>query len=175
MRILSAGIISAFLGLVPMAGPAFDAVEWGIEHEQTARLTVTVVDIVCELTGDCPANCGGGKRQLGLLTEEGRLIPAAKNSDPFAGTHADLLPFCGRKTVVDGLLIESPKLPLFAVQFKKAAGPDGKWARGNWFVKEWAKANPGKPEGQWFRHDARIVAKIERTGKLGIPGLELKE
>ena len=42
-------------------------------------------------------------------------------------------------------------------------------------AEEWGRANPDKPAGQWFRHDARILAKIERTGKLGIPGLELKE
>ncbi|MDE0410358.1 MAG: hypothetical protein OXN81_21140 [Alphaproteobacteria bacterium] len=168
-------ILSALAGLLLIAGPAFAAEEWGIDHEEKARLTVTVVDIACVLTGDCPENCGGGKRQLGLLTEEGRLIPAAKNFDPFAGTQADLVPFCGKKTIVDGLLIENPKLPMFAVQFKKSADPDGKWARGNWFVKQWAKANPDKEANQWFRHDARIVAKIERTGKLGIPGLKLEE
>ena len=168
-------ILSALAGLLLAAGPAFAAEEWGIDHEEKARLTATVVDIACVLTGDCPENCGGGKRQLGLLTGEGRLIPAAKNFDPFAGALADLLPFCGRDIVVDGLLIENPKLPMFAIQFKKPAGPDGEWARGNWFVKDWARANPGKPAGQWFRHDARIAAKIARTGKLGIPGLELKE
>ncbi len=168
-------ILSAIAGLALMAGPALAAEEWGIEHEEKARLTVTVVDIACELTGDCPENCGGGKRQLGLVTEEGRLIPAAKNFEPFAGAVVDLLAFCGRKTVVDGLLIENPKLPMFAVQFKKSADPEGDWARGNWFGKEWEKANPGKEAGQWFRHDARILAKIERTGKLGVAGLELKE
>ena len=168
-------ILSALLGLLLIAGPAFAAEEWGIDHEEKARLTVTVVDIACVLTGDCPENCGGGKRQLGLLTGEGRLIPAAKNFDPFAGTQADLVPFCGKKTIVDGLLIENPKLPMFAVQFKKSADPDGKWARGNWFVKEWAKAHPDKDSNQWFRQDPRIVAKIARTGKLGIPGLKLEE
>ncbi len=167
--------LTALAGLVLLAGPAAAAEEWGIEHEQTARMTVTVVDIVCELTGDCPADCGGGKRQLGLLTGEGRLIPAVKNFDPFAGAVVDLLPFCGKETIVDGLLIENPHMPMFTVQFKKSAEPDGEWARGNWFVKEWAKANPDKPQGEWFRHDSRIAAKIERTGKLGIAGLELKE
>ncbi len=171
MRIL----LSAVAGLTLMAGSALAAEEWGIDHEEKARLTVTVVDIVCELTGDCPENCGAGKRQLGLLTEEGRLIPATKNFEHFAGAIIDLLPFCGRKAVVDGLLIENPKLPMFAVQFKKAAEPEGDWSRGNWFGKEWEKANPGKKAGEWFRHDMRILAKIERSGKLGVPGLEFKE
>ncbi len=168
-------ILSALAALALLAGPALAAENWDIKHEEKARLTVTVVDIVCELTGDCPENCGAGKRQLGLLTEEGRLIPAAKNFDPVAGAIADLLPFCGRKAVVDGLLIENPKLPMFAVQFKKGAGPDDDWTRANRFGAEWAKANPGKPKGEWFRHDPRIRAKIARTGKLGVAGLELKK
>ena len=39
----------------------------------TSTVTVwpsaTVVDPLCELTGDCPDNCGDGKRQLALVRE----------------------------------------------------------------------------------------------------------
>jgi chaperone required for assembly of F1-ATPase len=52
-----------FLSHVNMA---FAAEEWGIDGEEKARLTVKVVDIACELSGNCPAKCGEGKRQLGL-------------------------------------------------------------------------------------------------------------
>jgi len=45
--------------------------EWGIDHEQVARWDGKVVDLLCELSGDCPANCGDGKRQLGLILDAG--------------------------------------------------------------------------------------------------------
>ena len=170
MRILAAALMSACV-----AGPAHAAEEWGIDHERKVRFEAEVVDILCELTGDCPPDCGAGKRHLGLLTAEDRLIPAVKNFDPFAGTQADLAPFCGQRVIVDGLMIDNPKIPMFVVQFKKAAGPEGKWARGNWFTKAWAESHPGKDASQWFRHDGRIGAEIARAGKLGIPGLKLEE
>ncbi len=38
------------------------AEEWGLPDEEVVRFEAKVVDIACELTGDCPANCGGGAR-----------------------------------------------------------------------------------------------------------------
>lgn len=164
------GAVAAF-GL----GSARAADEWGIEHEEKARFQAKVVDILCELSGDCPENCGGGKRQLGLLRDDGKLLLAVKNADPFAGTAADLIGFCGKKIVADGLHIKNPKMPLFALQFKRLA-PDGKWSRANWFVKEWAKKNNakvGSPRANnWFRNDPTITAVIKKNGVLGIPGLK---
>ena len=170
MRIAAAALISACI-----AGSASAAEKWGIDHERKARFEAKVVDILCELTGDCPPDCGAGRRHLGLLTAEGRLIPAVKNFDPFAGTQADLAPFCGRRVVVDGLMIDNPKVPMFVVQFKRAAGPQGEWTRANWFTEAWSKSHPGKDASRWFRHDGRIADEIARTGKLGIPGLKLGE
>ena len=53
-----------------IAGAASAADEWGIEFEEKVRFEAKVVDILCELSGNCPANCGGGKRQLGLLKDD---------------------------------------------------------------------------------------------------------
>ena len=53
-------IRSLAAALVLVAGPAFAAEEWGIEFEEKARFEAKVVDILCELSGDCPDNCGGG-------------------------------------------------------------------------------------------------------------------
>ena len=150
------------------------AEEWGIEGEKKARFEAKVVDVLCELTGDCPANCGGGKRQLGLLRDDGTLVLAVKNVDIFAGAVNDLIGFCGKRIIADGLLVNNPKMPLFALQFKKLA-PDGKWSRANQFTKDWVKANPGKKGGQWFKNDATIKKVIADHGVFGIPGLKPKE
>ena len=156
---------------LPVVAQAAD--EWGIEHEKVARFEAKVVDIACELTGNCPANCGNGKRQLGLLQKSGRLLLVPKNNDIFAGATEDLLPFCGKNIIADGLLIENPKMPFFQLQFKRLA-PDGKWSRANWFTKNWAKNNPGKKGDQWFRHDARVKEALKDGGLLGVPGLKYK-
>ena len=143
-----------------------------------ARLDGKIVDILCELSGDCPANCGEGKRQLGLLLDDGRLIPLVKNFDPFAGTATDLKGFCGKRTTADGLFIKDPQMPLFALQFKRLA-PDGKWSRANWFVRDWAKqqnvARDSDAAGEWYRNDPTIKKIITRDGVFGIPGIKPEE
>ncbi len=167
-------IAAGAVGIVALSGLAMAvdaAEEWGIEHEVATRMTGTVVDLLCEVTGDCTDNCGNGKRQLGLLLDDGRLVPVVKNFDIFAGATADLVPFCGKEIVADGLMINDPVMPMFALQFKRLA-PDGKWSRANFFTKEWSKANEGKEGKQWFRHDARVAEVLERDGVFGIPGLE---
>ncbi|MCP4327025.1 MAG: hypothetical protein GY791_01120 [Alphaproteobacteria bacterium] len=160
------------------AGPALAADEWGIEYEEKARFDATVVDILCELSGDCPENCGGGKRQLGLLKDDGTLILPAKNQDIFAGAANDLLPFCGRKITADGLLIKDPKATLFVLQFKRLA-PDGEWSRATWFVRDWAEQRGLDRKSQeaknWFRGDEQVKALIEADGVYGIPGLKPEE
>lgn len=170
--------IIAACAAVALAGPAFAADGWGIKHEKVTRTEAKVVDLLCEVTGECAADCGGGKRQLGLLFDDGRLVPVVKNNDPFAGAVADLLPFCGKRIVADGLMIDNPKMPMFQLQFKRAAPegrPKGKWSRANWFSKDWAKANPGKDGDRWFQHDARVRELLARDGVLGVPGLKPPE
>lgn len=157
-----------------IAGPAAAAEGWGIAHEKVVRYEAKVVDLVCELTGDCPDNCGGGKRQLGLVKEDGTLYPLVKGQDIFANAVPDLLPFCGRKVIADGLEINNPKMHLFMLQFRKGTGEDAKWRRANAFGREWAEKH-GKPAEQWFRHDPMIVKTIAEQGKLGDPKLKLEE
>ena len=161
---------AAFLAVGASAAQA--ANEWGIEYEEKARFQAKVIDVLCELTGDCPADCGAGSRQLGLLHDDGTLVLALKNFDPFAGAVNDLVGFCGQQVEVDGLMINNPKMPMFALQFKRAVG--GEWSRANQFGKDWAAANPGggKP---WFRHDPTVKTLIQEQGVFGIPGLEPEE
>tara|TARA_R110002167_G_scaffold59492_1_gene168524 strand:+ start:116 stop:631 length:516 start_codon:yes stop_codon:yes gene_type:complete len=165
-------LILAALALNVQAATA--AEEWGIEHEEKARFEAKVVDVLCELSGDCPANCGDGKRQLGLLDSENKLHLAIKNVDPFAGTVVDLLPYCGKQILADGLLIANPKLPMFVLQFKREL-PDGKWSRANWFTRDWATAHPDLDKDEWFRKDPLIEQVIAEDGVFGIPGLQPEE
>ncbi len=165
-------IVSLFAALAIFAAAnARAAEEWGIEGEKIARIEAKVVDIACELTGDCPADCGAGKRQLGLLKDDGTLLLVAKNSDIFAGAANDLKGFCGKRIIADGLLITTLRMPLFALQFKRLA-PDGEWSRANWFIRDWSKANAGKDGDEWFRHDENVLNEIKTNGVFGIPGLK---
>ncbi len=166
-----ARILLAALALAMFAAVPANAAElWGIEHESKARFEAKVVDILCELTGNCPADCGAGKRQLGLLRDDGVLVLVSKNFDPFAGGANDLAAFCGKRVIADGLMIDDPLMPMFALQFKRLA-PDGEWSRGTQFSKDWQAAHPELNVKQWFRDDPRIKAEIQRGGVYGIPGL----
>lgn len=160
--------------ILALALPAQAADSWGIAHEEVARVEAKVVDLLCEVTGDCAPDCGAGKRQLGLLLDNGRLVPVVKNQDIFAGATDDLIGFCGNRIVADGLMINDPQMPLFALQFKRLA-PDGEWSRANRFGKNWAAANPGKNAAEWYVHDSHVKAEIEARGVFGIPGLSSAE
>ena len=162
----------AALGLGLLVAPVAEAAQsWGLPEEEIVRFEAKVVDILCELTGDCPAECGGGKRQLGLLDDEGKLHLPIKNATAFSGTTVELIGFCGKRVVADGLFTTNRGYRIFALQFVKEA-PDGKWRGANRFLKKWTADN-GLPEDspkakQWFRNDPRVKALIERDGKLGL-------
>ena len=164
----------AGLALAVTMGGAYAAKEWGIDGEEIVRADVKVVDLLCEVTGNCVDNCGDGKRQLGLLFDDGRLVPAVKNFDIFAGATDDLIQFCGKRITADGLMINNDKMPLFAIQFKRLA-PDGKWSRANQWGKNWSKRNGGKKSNHWFKHDPFVLELVEKDGVLGIPGPEPEE
>jgi hypothetical protein len=93
-----------------------------------------------------------------------------KNFDIFAGATTDLINFCQKEVVADGLLIKSDKMLLFALQFIRLA-PEGEWDRADHFIKQWAKAHPGKDSEEWFRHDPMVKEEIKAHGIYGIPGL----
>ncbi len=167
-KTLIAAVLSASM---LAAAPAQAAEEWGLPEEEVARFEAKVVDVLCELSGDCPTACGAGKRQLGLVTDEGVLVLPVKNFTPFSGAAAELIDFCGKRVVADGLFTTNRGVRIFALQFVKEA-PDGKWRRANRFVPRWAEANGFQPNGpeakQWFRHDPRVKAVIEKDGILGL-------
>ena len=168
-RFLFSALLAIGWTLSPGAPRAADS--WGLPGEQEARFEAKVVDLLCELTGDCPADCGAGARQLGLLKDDGTLVLPLKNQVFFAGAAAELIGFCAQRVVADGLFSTNRGTTVFALQFVKAA-PDGKWRRANRFLPKWAADNGVDPKSaqakRWFENDPRIQDLVARDGKLGL-------
>ena len=167
------------LAASPLAAQDFsegsEARSWNLYAEVPARFDAEVVDVLCTLTGDCPDDCGAGKRQLGLVrAADGVLVLPMKNSQPaFTGAAVELAPFCGQQVTVDGLMLDDPELGannVYLVQTIQAAGADK--IKANKWTKNWAKEYPeAKGKGPWFRRDPRIKEIIATEGYLGL-GLE---
>lgn len=168
-------IVVAALGVMSVASgvttEARAADLWGIEGERAVVLKGRVVDLLCEVGGQCAPDCGGGRRQLGLVDASGRLYPAAKGNTLFAGAVADLAPYCGREVEVDGLVIESARMPLLFVQTLKAPG-DTAFQPAEAFGKAFEAAY-GKAE-EWYRAHPAVKEAIAENGVFGIKGLEPK-
>lgn len=175
MRALAAALIALAL---PAGAADFsagsEAKGWGLLGEEKARFEAKVVDLLCEVSGDCPTDCGAGRRQLGLLrAADGVLVLAMKNTQPvFSGAAADLAPWCGQDVEVDGLLVgdeaETPAKFYLVQRIRPAAG--GEWSKADRWLSEWKAANPdaAAQKGPWFRNDPRIQAKISEDGWLGL-------
>lgn len=146
------------------------AEEWGLAGETKARFTGQVVDILCTLSGDCPADCGGGRRQLGIVRDDGVLVLPAKNGQfLFTGAVRDLLGYCQARVEVDGLMVGEGAPRIFAVQKLRRIG-EPEWRATDRWTEDWSAANPALREmaEEWFRHDPRVVGEIDRSGYLGL-------
>ena len=156
-----------------------EARSWNLYAEIPATFEATVVDLLCEVAGDCVDNCGDGRRQLGLLrSADNMLIFPNKNAQSsFNGATADLLPYCGQTVEVDGLILDDPDLGatnIYLVQTIRVAG-ESEWQRANRWTDAWAERNPDAAgEGPWFRRDPRVLAEIAKEGYFGL-GLEKDE
>jgi hypothetical protein len=149
---------------------------WNLYAEQPAFFEAKVVDVTCEITGDCPADCGAGARQLGLLrSADGVLVYPNKNAQAlFTGAAQELLPYCGQQVEVDGLLLNDPEIGannIYLVQKIRSVGAT-EWVAANQWTKDWAAANPDAAgEGPWYQRDPRVLAEIATDGYFGL-GLE---
>lgn len=155
------------------------AKSWGLLGEEKALFEARVVDILCELSGDCAPNCGDGRRYLGLVrSADQALIIASKNAQGvFTGAGVDLLPYCGRTVEVDGLLIgDADTTPAKVFQVQRIREPGGNWVAANHWTRAWDAAHPdlAAVEGRWYRKDPRVLKRIETEGYLGL-GLEADE
>ncbi len=147
--------------------------EWNLYGEEKAFFAATVVDPLCTLAGDCPEDCGDGRRQLALMrTVDNVMVFPLKNSQPaFTGAASELAPYCGQEVEVDGLLITDEELGaqnVYLLQKIRAKG-ETEWVRANKRTKVLASEyDIPKGKGPWFRRDARIAAEIDREGWLGL-------
>ena len=147
---------------------------WGLLGEENARFEAHVVDILCELAGDCPENCGDGGRQLGLVrTADDVLVLPMKNAQPlFTGAVEDLLPYCGQTVTVDGLLVGEPEATDARFYQVQTILPEGaaEPVPANRFTEVWAEENPEAAQagGEWFRNDPAVRERIEAEGHLGL-------
>ena len=171
MRHRPALLVSVLVLSALASWPARAAESVGAQYEKLTEMEGVVVDMLCELTGSCPANCGGGKRLLGLKAASGEITPVAKGAPIFANATLSVLPFCGKTLYVDGLLIENPKLRLYYVQ-RYRADKTAEWKDDDGFDVEWAARN-GKSD-EWYRSDPTVKAAIGDKGVLGIKGLAPK-
>jgi hypothetical protein len=175
-------IAALILAAAPaLAGGEFSAgskaKSWNLFGEEKARFEGRVVDALCALTGDCPADCGAGKRQMGILrAADGRFLLVNKNIQPaFTGAAIDLLPYCGQTIEVDGLLVGDRDITpglgdgqLFQVQTVRIPGEDAA-KKTNLWTKDWKKRNPDAGgKGPWFRRDPGVMEQIEAHGRLGL-------
>jgi hypothetical protein len=176
--------LAAWAAIALFAAPALaadfsegsQAKEWGLLGEEKATFDAKVVDVLCELTGDCPANCDDGKRQLGLVrvADNALVLPLKNGQAAFSGAATDLAPYCGQTVGVDGVLVGDEDYTPTKYYMVQLIRPEGSadWVKATQWTKEWAKRNPeAKGKGPWFRRDPRIKAMIEADGYLGL-GLE---
>jgi len=167
LSFIAAALASALFGLSQVA---LAADSWNLPNEEEVRFDAKVTDVLCVLSGDCPPDCGAGKRVLGLLKEDGELVLPIKNGGPFTGAVADLLPYCGTVVTADGLFTVNYGVKTFAVQFLRPL--DGKWGRTNGFVNQWAAERglgaKDKQARSWFRNDETILEIVGEQGKLGL-------
>ena len=146
----------------------------GVQGSEPALFDARVVDVVCELTGDCPEDCGAGKRQMGLVRErDGVLVLGAKNSQTsFNGATVDLAAYCGMNVTVDGFLVGDPEVAPVKVYMVKAIRREGsdKWAPTKRWTRVWNRNNKevADKKGPWFRKDPAVLAEIEKKGWLGL-------
>jgi hypothetical protein len=165
-------VLAALIACLLVSAGARAAEQLGTSQEQILTTKARVVDLACELTGSCPANCGDGKRQLGLLTPEGKLLVAAKGYAIFIGAVPDLLPHCGQTIWVDGLTTSQFGTTLFMVQRLKDNEGD-EWRDADQGLQDWSKAHRLAPDSdqakEWYRHDDTVAAEVAKRGKLGVP------
>ena len=165
---LIAGVFAIALFAISHAALAADS--WNLPNEEEVRFDAKVTDVLCVLSGDCPPDCGSGKRVLGLLKEDGELVLPIKNGGPFTGAVTDLLPHRGTMVTADGLFTINFGVKTFAIQFVRPQ--EGKWRRANGFVKQWAAERgleaKDKKARRWFRNDETILEIVGEQGKLGL-------
>lgn len=149
------------------------AKDFGLNEAVQSTFSAKVVDLLCEVAGNCADNCGDGNRQLGLVRDaDNKLIAVLKNGQfSFNGAAEDLLPYCNQKVEVDGIMVGDPaehNTQFYMVQFIKAEGA-AEFNKADKWTEAWAARNlDAKGKGPWFARDPRVIKQIEASGYFGL-------
>jgi len=143
---------------------------WPITGAEKNQFSGEVVDVQCELSGNCDTECGQGKRQLAVKSQDQNLgtVLVAKNLNNYSGGVDELWQFCGQQVDVNGLFTDHKGIRFFQVQNIRV--PGGQWQKATKYLDAWAQRS-GKSVQQaknWQEHDERVKKIIERDGRLGL-------
>ncbi len=167
-RVKAVTILPLLLLVAACASPPGEIDAWPITGAQESEFSGTVVDLLCELNGNCTDNCGEGNRQLGVKTDSLGTVLVAKNLTDFSGAADELWNYCGQVVDVNGLFTTHQGVRFFQVQ--NVRPPEGKWLKATRYSEAWV-ARSGKDAGMarnWHEHDERVKAIIKRDGYLGL-------
>lgn len=155
------------IGLTACATPVGQVKKWSISGSEVAELSGEVVDVLCELSGNCVDQCGAGTRQLAIKTEQ-RTVLIAKDLNFYTGAAQELWPYCNQQLVVNGQFTQTGNTRFFQIQNVRT--PTGAWMTTSKFLENWAEKNGeslSKAE-DWYRHDKRVNQILEQDGRLGL-------
>jgi len=163
-------LLSSSALLAGCATPVGEVDPWPITSAEEAQFSGEVVDVLCELSGNCAANCGNGKRQLAVKTQDKTMgtVLVAKNLNNYTGAADELWQFCGQQVDVNGLFTQHKGVRIFQVQNMRTTG--GQWQKATKYLSAWAQRSGKSPQQakRWYNHDERVKAIIERDGRLGL-------
>jgi len=148
------------------ATPVGEVSSWPITNAETNELSGQVVDVMCELGGNCADNCGDGTRQLAIKTETLGTVLVSKNLNNYSGGADELSPFCNQNVTINGLFTEHQGVRFFQVQ--NIRPPGGSWQRANRYLQAWSERSGKPPSNDWQDQDERVREIIERDGRLGL-------
>jgi len=165
---LPIGIVAALLTLAGCATPAGSISSWPVTNAEKSEFSGEVVDVLCELGGNCADNCGEGKRQLAIKNDDIGTVLVSKNLNNYSGAADELWQYCGQIVDINGLFTDHKGVRFFQVQNVRA--PGGQWQKATRYLQAWAERS-GKSAslaGNWEEHDDRVQSIIERDGRLGL-------
>jgi hypothetical protein len=160
--------ISFALLQVGCATPVGEIESWPITAAEKSQFSGKVVNIQCELGGNCAEQCGQGTQQLAVKSNKTGTVLIAKNLSNYSGAADELWRFCDQQVELNGLFTEHRGVRFFQIQNVRAKG--GEWQRANQFLSDWAERGGKTPlqAQNWHEHDDRVKAIIERDGRLGL-------